>query len=62
MKVYRAGERMVDRMEFEELALKNIDLSMSPSVSHLRPSSMSENEKTSSGVRAAPFCIDIFLP
>lgn len=44
----------MDRMEFEELALKSIDLSMSPSVAHFRSSPMSENKKASSTVRTFP--------
>ena len=50
---------MVDRMEFEELALKRIDLSMSPSVAYLRSSPVSDNEKAPSTVRTAPFFINI---
>jgi Mitochondrial K+-H+ exchange-related len=50
---------MVDRMEFEELSLKSIDLSMSPSVAHLRSSPLSE--KAPSSVRTVPFCINIAL-
>lgn len=62
LKVYRAGERMVDRMEFEELALKSIDLSISPSVAHFRSTTVSDNEKAQSSVRTTPIvpimCID----
>ena len=43
---------MVDRIDFEELALKNIDLSLSPSVAHFRSESpASESEKTPLSVR-----------
>jgi len=46
-KIYRAGERMMDRLDFEELALKSIDLSLSPSVAHFRSESpVSESKKT----------------
>ncbi|RDB18941.1 hypothetical protein Hypma_014293 [Hypsizygus marmoreus] len=34
LKVYQAGERSVDRMEFEELALKGIDPSLVPKIPH----------------------------
>jgi hypothetical protein len=34
LKVYRAGERLVDRLEFEELALKSIDPSLGPSITN----------------------------
>jgi hypothetical protein len=37
---------MVDRLDFEELALKNIDLSLSPSVADFRSESpVSESKK-----------------
>ncbi|GLB38163.1 hypothetical protein LshimejAT787_0500280 [Lyophyllum shimeji] len=35
LKVFQIGERLVDRLEFEELALKSIDPSLGPSI--LRP-------------------------
>ncbi|KAF8800102.1 hypothetical protein BYT27DRAFT_7200608 [Phlegmacium glaucopus] len=54
-KVYRAGERMVDRMEFEELALKSIDLSMSPSVAQFKSSPVPENKN-------APLTIPLVFP
>jgi len=44
-RVYQVGERMMDRVEFEELALKNIDLSISPSLAQFRSSPISENNK-----------------
>lgn len=34
-RVYDAGEKLVDRMEFEELALKSVDPSMGPSIVNL---------------------------
>ncbi|KAL0960987.1 hypothetical protein HGRIS_005983 [Hohenbuehelia grisea] len=34
LRVYTAGERLVDRLEFEELALKAIDPSLGPSITH----------------------------
>lgn len=53
---------MMDRMEFEELALKSIDLSKSPSVDQLKSNPSSENKNVSSTVRAVPsrlkMCID----
>jgi hypothetical protein len=33
LKTYQAGERLVDRMDFEELALKGIDPSLGPQIS-----------------------------
>ncbi|KAG6840377.1 hypothetical protein C0991_007114 [Blastosporella zonata] len=34
LKVYQGGERLVDRLEFEELALKGIDPSLGPPITH----------------------------
>lgn len=34
LRTYRYGERIVDRMDFEELALKGIDPSLGPSITH----------------------------
>ena len=42
---------MVDRMDFEEVALKTIDVSMSPSVAHFK----SESRKAPSNVRTVFF-------
>ena len=51
---------MADRMEFEELTLKSIDLSICPPVTHFK--STPDNEKAPLSVRATPFvsimCID----
>jgi hypothetical protein len=62
MKVYRAGERIVDRMEFEELTLKSIDLSIYPPLAHFKSTPVSDNEKASLSVSTTPFvsivCID----
>jgi hypothetical protein len=53
---------MVDRMEFEELALKSIDLSTCRPVTHFRSTPVSDNEKAPLSVRTTPFlsimCID----
>ncbi|KAF8962968.1 mitochondrial K+-H+ exchange-related-domain-containing protein [Flammula alnicola] len=38
LKVYQAGEKLMDRMEFEELALKSIDPSLGPSIIQLKRS------------------------
>lgn len=38
LKTYQAGERLVDRMDFEELALKGIDPSLGPQVTQPDPS------------------------
>ena len=52
----------MDRMEFEELALKSIDLSICPPVAHFRSTPTSDNEKAPLSVRTTPFsltmCID----
>ncbi|KAH9002559.1 mitochondrial K+-H+ exchange-related-domain-containing protein [Lactarius hatsudake] len=42
-KVFTYGERLVDRVEFEELALKGVDPSMGPKISH--PRNPSEEQK-----------------
>ena len=53
---------MVDRMEFEELALKSIDLSICPPVAHFKSTPASDNEKVPLNVRTNLFvsmmCID----
>ncbi|PPQ64852.1 hypothetical protein CVT24_008216 [Panaeolus cyanescens] len=36
LKLYETGEKMVDRMDFEELALKGLDPSLGPSITHLK--------------------------
>ena len=51
----------MDRMEFEELALKSIDLSKSPSVDQLRSNPSSENKNVSSTVRAVPSRLKICI-
>ncbi|RXW14252.1 hypothetical protein EST38_g11602 [Candolleomyces aberdarensis] len=43
--VFRTGERIVDRMEFEELALKSIDPSLGPTITHPRSSEMDSEQK-----------------
>ena len=52
-RVYQAGERMMDRVEFEELSLKNIDLSISPSLAQFRSSPISEDNKMPLTVRSS---------
>ncbi|KAH9969574.1 mitochondrial K+-H+ exchange-related-domain-containing protein [Russula dissimulans] len=42
-KIFTYGERLVDRVDFEELALKGVDPSMGPKLSH--PRSPSEEQK-----------------
>ncbi|KAI0004539.1 mitochondrial K+-H+ exchange-related-domain-containing protein [Russula compacta] len=44
-KIFTYGERLVDRVDFEELALKGVDPSMGPKISH--PRSPSEEQKKS---------------
>jgi hypothetical protein len=34
LRIYRRGEHLVDRIDFEELALKGIDPSLGPSLAH----------------------------
>ncbi|KIM80956.1 hypothetical protein PILCRDRAFT_821813 [Piloderma croceum F 1598] len=43
LRTYQYGERLVDRMDFEELALKGVDPSLGPSITH--PQLGSRNEK-----------------
>ena len=45
---------MVDRMEFEELALKSIDLSICPPVAYFKSTPVSD-EKAPLSVRITPF-------
>lgn len=49
LKTYQFGERQVDKMDFEELALKSIDPSLGPSIRH--PNSTSD-----------PFDSDVHIP
>jgi hypothetical protein len=42
LRTYQYGEHLVDRIDFEELALKSVDPSLSPSLSH--PQVGSHNE------------------
>ncbi|KAI0056274.1 hypothetical protein BV25DRAFT_1832383 [Artomyces pyxidatus] len=44
-KAFQYGERLVDRIDFEELALKGVDPSLGPRISH--PKGPSEDEKKS---------------
>lgn len=49
----------MDRLDFEELALKSIDLSESPSVPHIRSESpASESKEAPLSVRTVPFRIN----
>ena len=50
-KIFTYGERLVDRVDFEELALKGVDPSMGPKMS--RPRSPSEEQKKTALVRIA---------
>jgi hypothetical protein len=50
---------MVDGLDFEESALKSIDLSLSPSVANFRSESpVSENKKAPLSVRTIPFLVN----
>ena len=52
---------MMDRLDFEELALKSIDLSLSPSVTDFRsesPVSESKKAPSSPSVCTVPFLIN----
>lgn len=44
-KLFTYGERLADRIDFEELALKGVDPSLSPKISHPRSSSEPEDQK-----------------
>lgn len=45
LKLYKTGERLVDRMEFEELALKSIDPSLGPSVANFKRARLKNTRK-----------------
>lgn len=45
LKTFQLGERMVDRLEFEELALKSFDPSMGPSITQLKRSPVLDKKK-----------------
>jgi hypothetical protein len=45
LKLHRAGERLVDRLDFEELALKSIDPSIGPSITSIMTGRLKEFEK-----------------
>ncbi|TFY79608.1 hypothetical protein EWM64_g4401 [Hericium alpestre] len=49
-KVFIYGERLIDRIDFEELGLKGIDPSLGPRISELRPPSKGEKEESEKGV------------
>ncbi len=34
LKLFQYGERLIDRIDFEELALKSVDPSLGPTISH----------------------------
>jgi hypothetical protein len=43
--LYQAGERLVDRLDFEELALKSIDPSFGPSIRNPKRGRLKHLEK-----------------
>ncbi|KAH9480812.1 hypothetical protein JR316_0007413 [Psilocybe cubensis] len=45
LKTFQLGEKMVDRLEFEELALKSFDPSMGPSITQLKRSPVLDKKK-----------------
>ncbi|TFY70974.1 hypothetical protein EVG20_g2039 [Dentipellis fragilis] len=49
-KVYRYGERLVDRIDFEELALKGVDPSLGPHISQLRRSTQDAKKEAEKGI------------
>jgi hypothetical protein len=42
LRTYQYGERLADRIDFEELALKSVDPSLGPSLSHSQIGSHNE--------------------
>jgi hypothetical protein len=44
-KLFTYGERLADRIDFEELALKGVDPSLGPKISHRSSPSEPEDEK-----------------
>ncbi|KAG1884992.1 mitochondrial K+-H+ exchange-related-domain-containing protein [Suillus subluteus] len=44
LKTYELGERIVDRIDFEELALKGVDPSLGPSIAHAEITGQEANE------------------
>ncbi|KAG1748721.1 mitochondrial K+-H+ exchange-related-domain-containing protein [Suillus lakei] len=44
LRTYELGERIVDRIDFEELALKGVDLSLGPSITHAEITGQEANE------------------
>ncbi|KAF5382694.1 hypothetical protein D9615_003077 [Tricholomella constricta] len=59
LKVYQGGERLVDRLEFEELALKGIDPSLGPSITRPDMSSKLKQDVQQSETKA---CYFIMIP
>jgi hypothetical protein len=47
------GERLVDRMEFEELALKSIDPSLGPSISRKRLNDLQEKNENGEQIKVS---------
>ncbi|TFK26862.1 hypothetical protein FA15DRAFT_250927 [Coprinopsis marcescibilis] len=56
LKVFQTGERLMDRLDFEELALKSVDPSLGPTIAH-----PTTNEVTGKG-GAPPFKIPLLYP
>ncbi|KDR83090.1 hypothetical protein GALMADRAFT_88915 [Galerina marginata CBS 339.88] len=50
LKTYQFGEKLVDRMEFEELALKSIDPSLGPSITQLKRTPVLDEKNNSTTI------------
>ncbi len=60
--MYQLGERFLDRIDFEELALKGIDPSFGPSIRHPDFGGHSQDDvKNKSLVKVCPFDIHIHI-
>ncbi|KAF9257495.1 hypothetical protein L218DRAFT_110271 [Marasmius fiardii PR-910] len=62
LKVFRAGERMVDRIDFEELSLKGIDPSLGPTVLHPDISGKGTEKSPRESANASKITIPLLYP
>ncbi|KAG7088216.1 hypothetical protein E1B28_012233 [Marasmius oreades] len=62
LKVFRAGERIVDRIDFEELSLKGVDPSLGPTILHPDISGRRGEKNVPEGDNASKIVIPLLYP
>jgi len=60
LKTFQTGERLMDRLDFEELALKSVDPSMAPTIAHPTKNGMMEED--ADGRVVGPLRIPLLYP